>query len=248
MRLRNALRASAVTIVSGLTLGLATTGAIAGPVLVELFTSQGCSSCPPADAFMGELVERDDVVAISLPVDYWNYLGWEDTFAKPAHTDRQRAYAAARGDMQIYTPQMIISGGTHVVGSDKAAVDAAIAAATVLPSVELTITHDGSGLQLEVPAAAEGGPSWGTIWLVMYDDAETVDIGRGENAGRSVTYHHIALDMHRLAMWRGEALSIELPMMELMDVGADGCVVILQQDSDGLPGPVIGVAAYDIPG
>lgn len=246
MRRLRALRSGAFAIVSALGLGLGATGASAGPVLVELFTSQGCSSCPPADAFMGELVERDGVVAISLPVDYWNYLGWEDTFAKPAHTERQRAYAEARGDMQVYTPQIVVGGTGHVVGSDRDAVNAAIAAASGQPGVELAISHDGSGLLLEVPAAAAGGPSWGTLWLVMYDDAETVDIGRGENAGRSVTYHHIALEMHRLAMWRGEPLSIELPMMELEDVGADGCVVILQQDSGGLPGPVIGVAAYDV--
>ena len=245
MKMPKALRLSAIAIISGLGLALPAGSANAGPIVVELFTSQGCSSCPPADAFLAELVERDDVIALSLPVDYWNYLGWTDTLAKAAHTDRQRRYSLARGDRQIYTPQMVIAGTWHAVGSDRNAVNASIRAAQDLPSVDLTVTWAQGGLQLEVGESVAGLPDRGTLWMVLFDDSETVAIGRGENAGRTITYHHVVLDMHRLAMWRGEAMSIELPLMELSEAGADGCVIILQQDlAGGNPGQIIGAASY----
>ena len=247
MTLPRTLRRIAIAILTATGLWLSAGTASAGPVLIELFTSQGCSNCPAADALLGEYVDRDDVVALSLPVDYWNYLGWTDTFAKAAHTERQRGYAAARGDGQVYTPQIVVAGRWHMVGSDRAAIDAAIAAAAELPSVDLSISLEEAGLHIGVGEAPADGPSWGTWWIVMFDETETVEIGRGENAGRTVTYHHIALEMHRVAMWRGDAMSIELPLMELAEIGADGCVVILQQDGvGGLPGPVIGAATYTI--
>src|ERR687884_289212 len=111
LRLLRPLAALFLTILSGL--------AVASPqAVVELFTSQGCSSCPPADAMLGELARRPDVIALSLPVDYWDYLGWKDTLAQPAFSARQRAYAGARGDRQVYTPQVIVNGATPCVGSD----------------------------------------------------------------------------------------------------------------------------------
>lgn len=247
MTLSRALRRSAIAVFSIAGLSVTPSAVSAGPVLIELFTSQGCSNCPPADALLGELVEREDVVALSLPVDYWNYLGWEDTFGKAAHSDRQRAYSDARGDGMVYTPQIVVAGSWHVIGSDRAAVETAIMAAEDLPSVELSITGEGDGLHVVIPAASDGSPDWGTVWLVMYDDSETVEIGRGENAGRTLTYHHIVLEMHRLTMWRGESMSIELPMMELEDIGADGCVVFIQQDdANGRPGRVVAVATYEL--
>ena len=248
MNMPKALRAGAIAILSGLAAALATGPVNAGPVLIELFTSQGCSSCPPADILFSQYVDRDDVIALSLPVDYWDLWGWTDTLAQPAHTERQRGYALARGDGQRYTPQIVVAGKWHVVGSDRAAIDAAIAAAAVLPSVDLSIVPVDGGLQIEIGDAVGDGPVEGTLWLVMFDQSETVDIGRGENAGRTVTYHHVVLEMHRLTMWRGQALSIELPLMALIEIGADGCVVILQQDvANGLPGPVIAAAAYAMP-
>ncbi len=246
MTIPTALRIGVLAIGSSIGASLAATSALAGPVLLELFTSQGCSSCPPADALFADYVDRDGVIALSLAVDYWNYLGWEDTFARHAHTERQYAYAQARGDGQVYTPQMIVDGVWHVVGSDRSAIEGAIAQARELPSVEMTIMPVNSGMKVDVGAAVDGAPAWGAIWLVMYQDVATVDIGRGENAGRTVTYHHIVLGMHGLAMWRGQAMSIELPMMEMNDAGADGFAVILQQNVSGLPGQVLGAAAYDL--
>jgi hypothetical protein len=247
MTMPTALRAGAIAIISSVGASLTATSAFAGPVVLELFTSQGCSSCPPADSILGQYyVNRDDVIALSLAVDYWNYLGWEDTFAQHAHSERQYAYATARGDGQVYTPQMVVDGLWHVIGSDRSAIDAAIAEAQNLPSVDMAIVPVADGLQVEVGDAVAGAPTWGALWLVMFDDAATVDITRGENAGRTVTYHHIVLGMHGLAMWRGQAMTIELPMMEMSEVGADGVAVILQQNESGLPGQVMGAAAYDI--
>jgi hypothetical protein len=245
MNLLRALRIGAVAIISSVGISMSAGAANAGPIVVELFTSQGCSSCPPADAFLAELAQRSDVIALSLPVDYWNYLGWTDTFGKAENTDRQRRYAYARGDGQIYTPQMVISGLWGVVGSDRDMVNSAIETAKDLPGVDMSVAWAAGGLQLQVGDAVAGAPSRGTLWMVLFDDAETVAIGRGENAGRTITYHHIVLSMHRVAMWRGDAMQIELPAMELSEADADGCVIILQEDlPGGNPGQIMGAAAY----
>ena len=247
MTVQRALRAAAIAAISSIGISLSANSAFAGPVLLELFTSQGCSSCPPADSLMGELVDRNGIVALSLAVDYWNYLGWEDTFARHAHTERQFAYAEARGDGQVYTPQMIIDGAWHVIGSDRAAIENAITEARSLPSVDMTISTVSGGLRVDIGDAVDGAPAFGALWLVMFKDAATVDIARGENAGRTVTYHHIVVDMHGLAMWRGHSMAIELPMMEMSEAGADGCRRHPAAELPAAcPGQVLGVAAYNL--
>lgn len=247
MRIPRAFRAAAIAIVSGVSLFGATGPGVAGPVVIELFTSQGCSACPPADALMGEFVDRSDVIALSLPVDYWNYLGWEDTLAQHAHTERQRGYALSRGDGQIYTPQMIIGGLYHAVGSDRAAINAAITEAAARPEVPVTVDVAGSAVHINVGDAPPGGPTWGTIWVVLYSTEEVVQIGRGENAGRTVTYRNVVLEMHRLTMWRGTAVNVELPLAEMMEANADGCVILIQEERGGLPGAIVGAAMYANP-
>jgi hypothetical protein len=241
-----AFRLGALAFVSSLGMSLAP--AAAGPVVIELFTSQGCNSCPPADAFLAELAVREDVIPLSMHVDYWNYLGWTDTFAQAAHSERQNRYSLARGDRQVYTPQMVVGGMWHVIGSNRTSVYEMIDAAKALPSVELTVVWANGGLQLEVGESVAGAPNRGTLWMIMFNEAETVAIARGENAGQTITYHNVVVEMHRLAMWRGESMAIELPIAELSEVGADGCVVILQQDRPGgNPGQIIGAAAYRRP-
>lgn len=247
MRMPEALRRAATAAVCTMVLLGSATYATAAPVVLELFTSQGCSSCPPADALLGDFVNRDGVIALSLPVDYWNYLGWEDTLAKHAHTERQRAYALARGDAEVYTPQMVVGGYLHAVGSDRAAIEAAILEAQSQPQVSVAIATYGSSVQIEVAAATAGGPTWGTVWVVLYDSQETVAIARGENAGRTVTYRNVVIDMHRLTMWRGEALRVELPVAEMREAQADGCVILIQEERNGIPGPIVGAALYAAP-
>lgn len=244
MRMPKAFRSAAIAIFSGgLLLGSAGV-ASAAPIVIELFTSQGCSSCPPADALLAEYVQRDGVIALSLPVDYWNYLGWEDTLAKHAHTERQRSYAIARGDGEVYTPQMVIGGYLHAIGSDRAAIDEAIDEAQATPQVPVAVVGYGSAVHITVGPSTTGGPTWGTVWVILYDSQETVEIARGENAGRTVTYHNVVLEMHRLTMWRGDALNVELPLAEMHEANADGCVILIQQERNGLPGRIVGAAIY----
>ena len=209
------------------------------PVVVELFTSQGCSSCPPADAYMRELATRDGVIALSFNVDYWNYLGWEDTLASPAHTERQRAYARRLGLSGVYTPQIVVNGATEGVGSKRGKVEEQIAAARTKPlPVEVSFTDKGDMLTLDVGAGkAPGQPV--TLWLIRFTKEETVEIGKGENRGRTMTYAHAVRELTPVGMWSGKAMSLTLPKGDLLAGGFDGCVALLQA---GKGGPILGAA------
>lgn len=207
--------------------------------VVELFTSQGCSSCPPADALVGEMSRQPGVIALTLPVDYWDYLGWKDTLALPAFSKRQRLYAKERGDGQVYTPQTVVNGASHHVGSDKTAVTKAIPAAP-LP-VAVTLAGSEAAPEVQIPAAKEG-PRAGAIWLLPVARKEQVVIMRGENRGKTITYTHVAREMIRLGDWRGEALALPVPAEAVTKAGADGYVVLLHAEG-GKIGRIIGAAA-----
>lgn len=233
---------------AGLLLGAGSSSAGTPPAaigaVVELFTSQGCSSCPPADELLGELARREDVLALTLPVDYWDYLGWKDTLASPANTKRQRSYAGVRGDGAIYTPQMVVNGLEPAIGSDRSAVEAAIrttATAVEPDKVEMSIAIEDD--QLIITAGdATGVVKSGTLWLVLYSSQEKVGIGRGENGGRTVTYYNVVREMSPVGMWKGNALRLTLPRGDLMNRGFEGCAVILQA---GPAGPIIGAAKLE---
>ncbi|MEM7295584.1 MAG: DUF1223 domain-containing protein [Pseudomonadota bacterium] len=175
----------------------------AGPVVVELYTSQGCSSCPPADALLHELKQSEDVLPLAFHVDYWDYIGWVDHFADPAHTERQKGYARAAGERMIYTPQMIIGGVTHVIGNRHGEVAPAVAAAKDAPEpVRVSALRRGNSVEIAVePVARLSGPV--IVQWVEYNPAQTVDIRRGENAGRSLTYHNVVTRFEILARWNG---------------------------------------------
>lgn len=196
----------------GLALGaLAPSAKAEGPedlVVVELFTSQGCASCPPADALMEKLVQDPGVLALSLHVDYWDYIGWADTFASPAYTARQKAYAAAQGAHMLYTPQIMVGGQESVPGHDGAAVRAAIGAAQGAGPgpVQLSLQKGAGQIELRAalaPGATLPGPLW--VQLVRYQPSQTVEITRGENAGRKITYYNVVTEWQRLAEWDGQA-------------------------------------------
>ncbi len=198
-----------------------------GPVVVELFTSQGCSSCPPADVFLGELTKRDDVLPLALHVDYWDYLGWKDEFADPAHTVRQRAYAAAAHKRMIFTPQMIVGGVHHVVGNRPAKALAAIDAAMAENVVDVSLTRANG--QVSVSALAEAADDL-TVQVVKFDLEQDVVIERGENAGKTITYHNVVRDWSVFGVWdgRGEfAAEIDVtgPVAVIFQRGTDGLVV-----------------------
>jgi hypothetical protein len=208
------------------------------PVLVELFTSQGCSSCPPADEFMAELVNRPGIIAVSLNVDYWNYLGWQDTLSQPLFSRRQKDYATRRGDGRVYTPQMVINGRTHVVGSHRDDVLAEISQQSSVPDryfVPIEMGVRGSELDIMVG----GSPTDriiqdSTVWVMSVAPEVTVQIERGENSGRTVTYHNVVRRLTPAAMWKGQQLSISLPRKHMMDKQASNCVVVLQGDNGGV--------------
>ncbi|TNF23178.1 MAG: DUF1223 domain-containing protein [Rhodobacteraceae bacterium] len=175
----------------------------ASPVVVELFTSQGCSSCPPADRLLHQLAMRDDVIALALHVDYWDYIGWKDTFALPRHTARQKGYARAAGRRMIYTPQMIINGTDHVVGNHPMDVSDLIALHEARQQpVELEVVDSGSG-HLVTARAAGAVEGEMRILLVDFEPVATVEILRGENAGQTLNHANIVRGWTELGRWDG---------------------------------------------
>jgi len=209
------------------------------PVVVELFTSEGCSSCPAADAFLGELARtRADVLPLAFHITYWDRLGWPDPFALPAATERQVAYssllAGSAGAGSVYTPQMVIDGQTDAVGSDRAAVLAAISAAGRLPTVPLTLARQGEGLALSVGSGVVKGPA--RLVLLGYDRQHVTTVPRGENAGRRLTESNIVRSITELGDWRGEALNRRIA------VPAGEAFAVLLQAQDG---KIIAAAAAD---
>lgn len=211
-----------------------------GPAVVELFTSQGCSTCPPADRLLARLAERDDVVALSLHVDYWDYLGWRDTFARPEFGERQRGYRDAWGKSVVYTPQMVVHGRHDVPAADAAAVSAAIDRA-VAPArlIQVSIHSDGGMLKCLIEPGPE--PVTGTVWIAKYTLSETVEIARGENAGRTVTYRNVVSSLMRMGTWSGgQAEEVEMPHPE----PGEGVAVWIQ---DGASGPIHAAAKIENP-
>ena len=218
-------------------------------VVIELFTSQGCSSCPSADALLESYTKRDDVIALSVPVDYWDRLGWKDTFASREHTNRQRDYAYARGDGQVYTPQVVVGGRLHVVGSSRSAIDGAIAATkTALreSQVPLTVYFEDGALVVQV-----GGASAGTaiqnarLLLAVVQDAGKVAIRRGENADRTLSYYNIVRALKTIGTWAGTPSTLRVARSEFSVAGTQSLVVMLQ---NGAGGPIINAAQIRIAG
>jgi len=213
------------------------------PVVVELFTSQGCSSCPPADLILGELCASKGVVAASFNVDYWDYIGWRDTLASPEFTRRQYDYARRLGKRQVYTPQMIVNGRHDVVGSRRREVLARVESeATRDPdtTVSMTIEEVGSELRIHIgDAPTDRLLQDATLWILMTTPKVVVRIERGENSGREITYHNVVRKIIPAGMWGGKAKDLTLPKSNLFVDGAEGCIAMLQV---GGVGPVIAVA------
>lgn len=210
------------------------------PVIVELFTSQGCSSCPPADAYFKALKDQPDVLALSYHVDYWDYLGWRDTLGSPECSQRQYDYAKSRGDRNVYTPQTIINGGKHFVGSQRASVSGGIDAAGSEDAagwVDMEMTHNKTDVSIIIPA---GKPTReATLWLMAFAPFVSTEIKKGENAGRTIDYYNVVRKMVPAGMWHGEAAKIVLPKGSVVPESCKGWVALLQE---GNVGRVIGAA------
>lgn len=205
--------------------------------VLELFTSQGCSSCPKADALLRSYAERPDIVALSLPVDYWDYLGWRDTLASPKFSSRQRAYADERGDGRVYTPQVIVNGLAHVVGSRENEIDRALAetAEKLAPDrVELLAYSDGKTIAIEAGAAPlTSRMSGGTVWLAVVEPTVEVEIRRGDNRGKKVTYANVVRELTAVGMWSDKPTRIELQASAVLQKAGQRCAVLLQQGTVG---------------
>ncbi|SEW01071.1 hypothetical protein SAMN05444851_0848 [Aliiroseovarius sediminilitoris] len=223
--------------------GASTATAQQRPVtVVELFTSQGCSSCPPADALLGKLAEYDDILPLALHVDYWDYIGWKDTFANAANTKRQKAYAYGFGTRSIYTPQMVIGGIDQVVGSHAVKVMDLIHRQQAKPQrVVLLTTRVGNGGQrLRIERMTHLGlPAQMLVQIVRFLPRAQVDISRGENAGLSITSTNVVTDIQSVGVWDGmEAVEFELPSPIAPD-GQASAIILQAARKGGYPGEIL---------
>lgn len=210
--------------------------------VVELFTSQGCSSCPPADKILGELAQDKSVVALSFPIDYWDYLGWKDTLADSRFSARQKAYSHMRGNRGVYTPQAMVNGTTDVLGSDRAGIENAANRTQKVDgvmSVPVTVTQ-GSG-QIKVSVAEAGGKS-GEIWICAVSKQVPITISRGENRGQHITYHNVVRNVLKVGDWNGKAGSWTVPLENISRDGVDAAAVYVQDGNRDKPGAMLGAA------
>jgi hypothetical protein len=217
--------------------------------VLELFTSQGCSSCPPADKLLGDLASDSSIIALSLPIDIWDYLGWKDTLALAGHSARQRAYAEERGDRQVYTPQMVVDGSVHVLGSDRAAIERAIVQTkrnTAAMSLPVLVSAGGGDLTVTIKGAPDGEPG-GEVWLCPLSTVIAVAIGRGENHGRTVTYHDVVRSWRKLGNFDGSDATWTIPLAQIQKGDIDGAAILVQEGTREKPGVILGAASTVFP-
>ena len=220
-----------------LTAALTSPAALAGERLtvVELFTSQGCPSCPAADAYLAELAGRDDVLALGFHVDYWDYIGWRDPFADAAFTERQRDYASHLGLSYVYTPQMMVDGMWQEVGSDRDALEALIetAASVERERLDVELTPAGANrIRVRIAGDADAGAE---VKLIRFDVSRTTVIAGGENRGRELVNVNIVRDMRTIATWDGRPLDLTVALA----AAGDACAIIVQEPG---PGSILGAA------
>ncbi|QRG09882.1 DUF1223 domain-containing protein [Xanthobacter dioxanivorans] len=217
------------------------------PVVVELFTSQGCASCPPADALLNELAKDPQVIALTLAVDYWDYVGWKDTLALHGHSLRQKAYADLRPDRKVFTPQMVVDGSLVAKGSDRAAVQRALltARSARTPGVVLQAKRVGDAIEVALPEGDLDG-AVAELWACPVARTQTVSIGRGENGGRNVTYSNVVRGWVRVGPWSGRAAHLRIPVKDLSRNGADSVALLLQEGSAAAPGRIIGASLLSL--
>ena len=235
--------------------GLAPTYATAGEMVpglrysrpvkavVELFTSQGCSSCPPADALLKTYADSKTILALSLPVDYWDYLGWKDTLASPKNTERQRAYAKAFGIGPVYTPQAVVNGAAQAVGSNRRDVEAAIEKESQrldLRRVDVRFWRQENIFAIELGAVPPGTETkQATVWLGVVQKSAIVPIKGGENDGSTLTYTNVVRELVPVGIWEGNPKLLQLSESSVMRPESEEVVVLVQLDGNG---PIVGAA------
>lgn len=212
------------------------------PIVLELFTSEGCNSCPPADALLGRLARQHDLLPLAFHIDYWDYLGWKDPYSSKFATTRQSAYGRLL-DVMVYTPQIVVDGARDAIGSDEAAVNLAIEAERARPKLKLEVVRDARGeLKVALPSG-ERRSAPASVYEALIDSSHVTAVGRGENSGRTLTEFNIVREWRKIGEWRGAAT--ELPL----DLGPqsnafDACAIILQEGDNG---PIRAATAFRLP-
>jgi hypothetical protein len=214
------------------------------PVVVELYTSQGCSSCPLADSYIGQLARRKDVLALSFHVDYWDYIGWKDKFADPAYVGRQRAYAMTLGHHMVYTPQVVVAGSSDAQGADRATIEQRIREAKArqrMYPLEVARDPQTGDVVLELPEAPLPVPA--TIWLMTYQYRDEAAIDSGENSGRTLDSFNTVRSLQKVAVWNGHAATLPLELSaQAKAAHPEGCAIIANLADYG---PIVGAVAFD---
>lgn len=212
--------------------------------VVELFTSQGCSSCPPADALLRELSKNPDIIALSIHVDYWDYIGWKDPFASDETTARQHLYAAALHQRYVYTPEMVIDGAADVTGSRESEVKSLIAEAARRdrPRLQVTAKMAGKGrIVVDIPAGETKEKA--TVWLLTIDREHVTKVDRGENTGRTLTDANVVREVRKIGAWDGKPVALTAEMSDEDDDEYVACAILVQT---GEIGPVIGATVISM--
>ena len=224
-----------------LTVAVASAHADSRPAtVVELYTSQGCHSCPPADVYLGKIADREDIVALSFHVDYWDYIGWKDKFARPEHTQRQRKYAGHLGMGYIYTPQLVVQGMAHSAhGLEASKLVRDLRGAKRL---DVKMEHVDGGLKIDIPGGTFENET-ARVFIAAYDKRHETEITRGENAGKKLAYHNVVRDMVLVGRWSGQAKSFTVTEKDIKMSGHDGGAVLVQSTKTGR---ILGAAKIDI--
>lgn len=246
MRLRGIITSLALFLAPAMWTGA--TAQVSPLAVVELFTSQACSSCPMTDAMMASLSQREDIIILTLPVDYWDYTGWKDTLSLKEHTARQRSYAMARGKGFLATPQIVVNGVHALKEHDEASVERVaekLAKHSGTLTVPVTLNLDADVIEVGIPAARFQGRA--EVWISPVSRHRSVEVEKGENSGRTLKYSHVVRGWTKLGDWQGAAADYRLPLASLRHDGADRIVVLLQAGTMHEPGPILGAAALNIP-
>ena len=223
----------------------ATAAPVKRPVVVELFTSQGCYSCPPADKYLGKLAKRPDVLALSFHVDYWNYLGWRDPYSSHEATRRQRTYAWAMKRRGVYTPQMVVDGKLQGIGSYTGTIAGLIKIRHQAKDhgVEVAVART-DAKTLKVSVKGDNGQTGKcTVWLVYFDRQHTTKIPRGENAGKTLTYYNVVREFRKVAVFKGKDITVALPARGAKGARYDHAAILVQQPKGGR---IVGAAVVNL--
>jgi hypothetical protein len=241
-RTGSSLSPVSMAIAAGVGLFFAHPAAAEPRAVIELFTSQGCSSCPEADKLLGEIAKDPSVIAVSLPIDYWDYLGWKDTLADPKFTARQKAYSKIRGDRQIYTPQVVVNGKLHALGSDRESIERAIKDSSGkygVMSVPVKMSVAQGQITVAVPESANANHT-GEVWICSIAREVPIAVGRGENKGKEVIYHNVVRNWLKVGDWTGKAATWTVPIENLNSQGVDGAIAYVQEGNRDRPGVMLG--------